>query len=193
MHPEIKRDAPGICPECGMNLTPLTKKETREIKRQEKIEKKEALAQKRRFKKIALWGLGAGLIIAAVGGLIWYVATKPQIPESDIVSRSGFHWHPQLTIYVKGEKQKIPANIGLGAVHKPIHTHDEDSDQGIIHMEFQGLVRKEDIKLGQFFKNWGKDMRSFGANMKMTVNGEENAEYENFIMRDGDKIELRYE
>ena len=119
--------------------------------------------------------------------------TRPPIPESDVVSHSAFHWHPELTIYVKGERQEIPANIGLGAVHRPIHTHADDTRQGIIHLEFQGLARTRDVLLGQFFKNWGKDIRSFGTNMKMTVNGEENAEYENYSMGDKDKIELRYE
>jgi len=47
--------------------------------------------------------------------------------------------------------------------------------------------------LENFFRNWGKDMRSFGANMRMTVNGVENTEFENYMMRDGDKIELRYD
>lgn len=161
--------------------TPLTKKET-----------KEAVAQKHRFKKIASWGLGGGLAFAAITGLVWYAATRPPVPESDIVSRSAFHWHSKLVIYVKGEKQEIPRNIGIGAVHQPIHTHD-DSGQGIIHLEFQGLARKRDVTLGQFFKNWSKDMRSFGVNMKMTVNGEGNTEYENYVMRDKDKIELRFD
>jgi len=169
-----------------------TKKEYRELKRQEKLEEKEVATQKRRFKKIASWGLGGSLIIAVLGGLIWYAIIRSPAPESDIVSRSAFHWHPELTIYIKGEKLEIPENIGIGAVHQPIHTHD-DSNQGIIHMEFQGLARKQDVTLGQFFKNWGKDMRSFGANMKMTVNGEENTEYENYIMRDKDKIELWFD
>lgn len=170
----------------------LTKKERKELKRHEKLEVKETSTQKLRFKKIISWGLGGGITIAVVGGFIWYAATRPPIPESDIVSRGAFHWHPELTIYVKGEKQEIPANIGLGAVHQPIHTHD-DNKQGIIHLEFQGLARKQDVMLGQFFKNWGKDIRSFGANMKMTVNGEENTEFENYIMQDKDKIEIRYE
>ena len=60
-------------------------------------------------------------------------------------------------------------------------------------MEFQGLARKQDATLGQFFKNWDKDMQSFGTNMKMTVNGEENTEYENYVMGDKDKIELYYD
>ena len=146
-------------------------------------------AQLRSKVKTISWILVA---IVVVGGLIWLVASQPKTPESDIVSRSGFHWHPELAIYVKGEKLEIPENIGIGAVHQPIHTHDDNS-QGVVHMEFQGLARKQDVTLGQFFKNWGKDMRSFGANMKMTVNGEENTEYENYIMGDKDKIELRYE
>ncbi|HEY4495928.1 MAG TPA: hypothetical protein VJC04_01030 [Candidatus Paceibacterota bacterium] len=144
----------------------------------------------RHFKKIVSWSLGGILIFVPLGGFVWYVATRPPIPESDIVSRTGFHWHPELVIYVKGEKQEIPENIGLGAIHQPMHTHE---DLPLIHLEFQGLTRKQDIILGQFFKNWGKDMRSFGANIKMVVNGKENTEYENYVMRDKDKIELSFD
>ena len=171
---------------------PLTKKERKELKRQEKLEVKETVSKQRHAKKILQWIGWSALGVAIVGGLVWLVASQPETPESEIVSRSGFHWHPELTIYIKGEKMEIPENIGIGAVHQPIHTHD-DSDLGVVHMEFQGLARKQDITLGQFFKNWGKDMRSFGANMKMTVNGKESTEYENYVMRDKDKIELRFD
>jgi hypothetical protein len=171
---------------------PLNKKERKELKRQEKLQSKEAVSRQRQTKKLIKWFGWSAFGVAIIGGLVWLIASQPKTPESDIVSRSAFHWHPELAIYVKGEKQEIPANIGIGAVHQPIHTHD-DSNQGIVHMEFQGLARKQDTTLGQFFKNWGKDITSFGANMKMTINGEENAEYENYVMRDKDKIELRYE
>ncbi|MEK7094026.1 MAG: hypothetical protein AAB903_01650 [Patescibacteria group bacterium] len=171
---------------------PLTKKERKELKRQEKLEVKETVSKQRHTKKILQWIGWSALGVAIVGGLVWLVASQPETPESEIVSRSGFHWHPELTIYIKGEKMEIPENSGIGAVHQPIHTHD-DSDQGVVHMEFQGLARKQDVTLGQFFKNWGKDMRSFGANMKMTVNGKESTEYENYVMRDKDKIELRFD
>lgn len=170
----------------------LTKKEQYDAGRQNKMAAKEITAKKHRFKEVVLWSLGGVLVVAVIGGVVWYAVTRPATPESDIISATGFHWHPELAIYVKGEKQEIPPNIGLGAVHQPIHTH-EDSDKGIIHMEFQGVVRKQDTALGQFFKNWGKDIRSFGKNMKMTVNGEENTEYENYAMKDKDKIELYYE
>lgn len=172
---------------------PLTKKERKEFKRQEKIETKDATMQQRRTRKIISrvgWSTFGILIVA---GLVWLVASQPKTPEGDIVSRTGFHWHPEVAIYVKGERQEIPANIGIGAVHQPIHTHTDDNKQGVIHLEFQGLARRQDVSLGKFFKNWGKDMRSFGIDMRMTVNGEESTEYENYVMRDKDKIELRFD
>ena len=29
MHPEVKRESPGMCPECGMALVPMKKKPAR--------------------------------------------------------------------------------------------------------------------------------------------------------------------
>ena len=99
--------------------------------------------------------MGGSLAVVAIGGLVWYVATRPPVPESDIVSRKAFHWHSELAIYVKGEKQDIPANIGIGAVHQPVHTHN-DSNQGIIHLEFQGLARKQDVDARPVFQKLGE-------------------------------------
>ncbi len=169
---------------------PLTKKEKQELKRQEKLEAREATIQKRQTRRIINWVIGLALVILPIGGLIWYSATRPPIPESDIVSRNGLHWHPELAIYVKGVKQDIPANLGMGGVEMPIHTHDST---GVIHLEMSGLIRKENITLNQFFKVWGKDLNSFGTTTKMTVNGKENTDYGNYLMQDKDKIELRYE
>ena len=134
--------------------------------------------------------LNIALALAAilVGGVLWLNTSQKNDP--DIVARAGLHWHPQVVIYVKGEQVEIPQNVGLGAVHQPMHTHE---DPPIVHLEFNGIVRTDDLKLGNFFKSWGKDMRSFGPNMHMTVNGRENTEYENYAMKDGDKIELRYD
>ncbi len=118
---------------------------------------------------------------------------KIQKNSPDIIAQNGIHWHSKLMIYVKGESQEVPANIGLAGGHQPLHTHSEDSRDGIIHIEFPSRVTREDTKLGNFFRVWNKEMRSFGENMKMTVNGKENTEYENYAMRGGDKIELRYD
>lgn len=127
-----------------------------------------------------------------IGGFWW--AASPSASDPDVISQNGLHWHPVLTIFIKGVPQSIPANIGLGGpVHNPVHTHDEDAAQGVIHLEFGSVVRKQDLVLGKFFDAWQKDIRSFGSNMTMTVNGAPSTEYENYVMRDGDKIELRYE
>lgn len=150
------------------------------------------------------------LAIIVIGGIIgfsiWYsVASKPAGSESEnkIISKNGIHWHSELSIIIKGEKQEIPANIGLGAIHLPLHTHETDN---IIHMEFSRAVRENDIKLGEFFKIWKKkfDSNCISASggefcnnetekLKMFVNGKENNEFKNYIMKDNDKIEIRYE
>ena len=127
------------------------------------------------------------IIILLIGVSLW--SKSVQSKDSSLISTKGIHWHPELVIYVKDQKYEIPQNIGIGTIHQPIHTH---ADLPIIHLEFSGVVKKEDILLGKFFKNWAKDMRSFGTNMKMTVNGVDNTEFENYSMKDGDKIELRY-
>lgn len=161
-----------------------------ELKRQEKLQEQARSARKRALQRGMKY---TGFIIATaafMGGIGWYMTNQPKIPESEIISSNGLHWHPELSIYVKGIKQEVPANLGLLGIEMPIHTHDSS---GVIHLEIGGLVQKSDITLGRFFKVWGKDIHSFGASMKMTVNGKENTEYENYLMQDKDKIELHYE
>ncbi len=139
--------------------------------------------------------IGIGVLAVVLVTVSWMVSApaSQKIIDENVISKSGLHWHSELEIYVKGEKIEIPANIGLGATHNPIHTHDEDAPQGVVHMEFGGLVHKEDTKFGQFFKVWNKEIESFGANVNMTVNGVENIEYGNYEMKDGDKIKLVFE
>lgn len=134
-----------------------------------------------------MWWIVGGVVLIA--GL--FVSSRIlQNNDSNVIARNGMHWHPQLMIYVKGQPVEIPQNVGIGAVHAPMHTHD---DLPVIHLEFQDIVKKNDIKLGRFFEIWDRDMNSFGKTMRMTVNGEESTEFGDYMMRDGDKIELRYE
>ncbi|MBI2623876.1 hypothetical protein HYW67_00050 [Candidatus Parcubacteria bacterium] len=168
----------------------LSKKERKELRRVERLEEEQKLAKQRGLKRMTKIALAVIIIGGGIGAFVWYLATRPSIPEGEIISRRGLHWHPALTIFVQGEKQEIPANIGIGAVHNPVHTHDAS---GVIHLEFPGLVRGDDVKLGRFFEVWGKNVMEFGSSVRMTVNGEENAELQNHQMKDGDKIELRYE
>jgi len=168
----------------------LSKKERQELRREQRLEDKQKFARQRAMKRMTKIALIVIIIGGSIGAFIWYLGTRPPIPEGEILSRSGLHWHPELAIFVNGEKREIPANLGIGAVHNPMHTHDSS---GVIHLEFQGVVRKDDLKLGRFFEVWGNDFVEFGSSIKMIVNGEENTELQNYIMKDGDKIELRYE
>lgn len=137
-------------------------------------------------------------ILLLTGGAVWW-SKSLQSNNPNVVATNGLHSHPILEIYVKGEKQPIPPNIGIGGQYSslpmgmaPIHTHG-DAVEGVVHLEFGGAVRKNDITLGEFLKTWGKDISSFGSNVKMSVNGVENSELDKYVMGDGDKIELRYE
>lgn len=144
--------------------------------------------------------VGAIVILLLLGASWW--SKSLQSSDPDILSARGLHWHPQLTIYVNGEKRDILANIGIGSQYASMPTFDSSmrmtamhthEDMPIIHLEFSGAVRRDDTKLGNFFRIWGKDFMEFGSSVSMTVNGEESTELENYEMKDGDKIELRYE
>ncbi|MBI4096860.1 MAG: hypothetical protein HY428_00400, partial [Candidatus Levybacteria bacterium] len=106
-------------------------------------------------------GIALVTIVILVGAVFLLSKGNEQsVPQDQIVANNGLHWHPKLAIYIKGQKQEIPANIGIGAVHQKIHTHDEDAKDGVVHMEMQGVVTKDDTKLGNFFRIWGKDFNS---------------------------------
>lgn len=170
-----------------------------ELKREQKL----AAEKLRGRNRIAKRAFKVGAVIALAGGgiglIIWYIAARPPAPQSEIISRNGIHWHPELSITIKGQEQEIPANLGIGIRHEPIHTHDSS---GVLHLERQGLIREKDIKLARFFEIWGKQFNSDcifdscngpAGTVKMFVNSQENTEFENYQMKDGDKIEIRYE
>ncbi len=177
----------------------LTKKERQLLRRQQR--EKESLRH-RRQKKIKNFLLIAAAVLIIGGGIFsigGFLATRPPPSESEIISSQGIHWHTELSITILGQKQVIPANVGLGITSQPIHTHEEDNT---IPLEFAGLVRKDDIRLGRFFEIWNRQFNQDciftncngpEGTVKMFVNGEPNFEFENYIMRDNDKIEIIFE
>ena len=134
------------------------------------------------------------LLIVLLGGSVWWSKSmqsdKPYDVTSTCVSHGGLgmHIHPTLKIIVNGEEQPIPANIGIpnAACMRPVHTHDAT---GMIHIE---SVEIRDFPLKDFFSVWGKDFRDFGTEVSMTINGVENTDFENYIIRDKDEIVLTY-
>lgn len=146
-----------------------------------------------------MWG---GIIVVAVGAIgfgVWDLASRPTVPESAVVSRNGLHWHPQLSIVVKGEPKALSTNLGIGAIHNPIHTHE---DLPILHLEFTGKVTQDQLQVGQFFRVWGKQFSStcildwcngVDGTVRMTVNGQENMDFDRYVMQDKDQIEIRFD
>ena len=109
----------------------LSKKERKELRREEKNADRIVQGRKKTVGRFASIAVGCAVVAAIIGGIVWLGSKSPAPAEEDIISRNGIHWHPELSIYIKGEKQAIPTNIGLGVTHNPIHTHD---DTGIIHL-----------------------------------------------------------
>lgn len=149
-------------------------------------------------KKTTYITLGLGIILAlGVGSMIALGGSKEQAQNTDIVARSGIHAHPKVTISIKGQPQTVPA--GIGANDDRIHTHDTT---GEVHWELPGVVRQQDMKLGEFFKTWNQafsattlmgQQNGVEGTVKMTVNGQPNSEFENYYVKDKDVIDIRYE
>ena len=151
---------------------------------------------RKKIKGFVGWAIGIGV----VGGIIYLAVTAERLPESEVVSSVGVHYHPRLSIKVNGEPITIPNNVGIGAVHNPIHTHEEGD--GTLHLEFEGTVRKEDTRLQKFFIVWNKEWTatSFmgmplgeGHTLTMKVDGAPSTEYGTHVMKDGELIELDYQ
>jgi len=188
------------------NNQELSKGERKHLKKERRQAEKESerqaqlQAQKRKAtKKLLIIALVIGIVL--VGGyFIFSNVDFEQIDESQIISRSGVHWHPDLSVYINGEPQTIPANLGMtGRRHADMHTHDTT---GEIHIEPSGVVTFESITAGKFFEIWGEEFNSqcilgncngSDGQVKMLVNGKENLEFENYSMKDKDRIEIRFE
>jgi len=156
----------------------------------------------------SLVGVGAiiALLVIIVGGAVWMDGSQSRKYEAMTSREMAFlcithtnlalHIHPELTLLINGEKQAMPANIGItDTCMHTLHTHD---DTGKIHIE--GPIVREFV-LGDFFAVWdmpfSKDQildHKADATHKitMTVNGEAVETFENTILRDHDEIVISY-
>ena len=132
----------------------------------------------------------------------------------DEVPKGVIHWHPVVTITIKGKKITIPligssgSSHGPGIYHKPIHTHDTS---GTLHLEMSKPTA-ETMVLGYFFDNvWKKtfnntcisDLRDPGTkeifcngpegNLTMMVNGKPNYQFDRYIPKDREDIRIVFE
>lgn len=150
-----------------------------------------------------------GIITVFVFGLIIILALKNS--PSSLSSKTNreialtcttdmatqFHIHPNLEIIINGQKQEIPANIGVRPTcMNSLHTHD---NSGVIHVE---SPEKRDFNLSDFFAVWNKTYNKDqildykvdeGHIVRQTVNGKEVQDYENTVLKDKDEIVIYYE
>jgi hypothetical protein len=166
-------------------------------------------------------GLGIVVVVAFIGYALMQPDTSAQQSRPatksnnpDVVSDTEIHWHPEISIYINGAKQEIPSDIGLGEQYKKnrwydpmmrmtdVHTHDKSDQLHWEVMKDKTPVTKDHVQLGVFFEIWGKRFSKAelldktdptGRKISMKVNGQPNTEFENHVVADKEKIEIRYQ
>ena len=153
--------------------------------------------------------LGVGLILTI--GFAGYIILEPdstdgvadwEILDVCLADHGGgiSHIHSSLSIIIDGNEIAIPGDIGIQDSDCPdgmrgVHTHHAD---GTLHIESPGAM---DAPVGAFFEIWGENFDETHILNKesneenevvMFVNGQENLEFENYVMNDGDVIEIEY-
>lgn len=129
------------------------------------------------------------ILLAILVGALLVTSYAYQSLGYNVISKETIHWHARIKITDHGKDVTIPAGIGLAQTTdhpETLHTHEGD---GVIHMEIQGPVHARQIMLVRFFEAWGRD---FGEPKNMQVNGISNFDLGQYVMYDGDKIELLY-
>jgi len=124
-----------------------------------------------------------------------------------------FHYHPNLRVIVDGQQIQIEPNTGIDQIGcregmRWVHVHDS-SETGFTKLHIE-TPDKMNVPLGSFFEIWdreggpklmGPDDRKFDIDrngvsdweeydISMTVNGDSNDKFEEYIMLDSDDIEL---
>ena len=155
--------------------------------------------------------LFGGAIISTIFIIILTITGNTELIENDnweieetcLDSHSSgiSHTHSTLSIFIDGDEISIPQNIGIQDSVCPdgmrgIHTHD---DSGRLHIETPSQVI---APIGAFFNIWGETFNSeqifdnianSDNEVVMRVNGVINDEFENYIMLDGDNVEIFYQ
>ena len=100
------------------------------------------------------------------------------------------HIHPVLTVTVDGERELVPASIGIaGSCMSEMHTHDAT---GTLHVETATRERFEQIAFTDFFSVWGQPIEREGFSLTVEVDGTPVESVEDVVLRDGSQIELQY-
>ncbi len=170
-------------------------------KEHEEIARKTAFEEKQRKKKTKNFII---LIVVFAVFILFLYYVKNNYYVSTPYTSSEVHWHTSIDLFVCGEKRDDLNKLGKvqhvgGSL---LHTHGD----GIAHIEGR-ILKQEDITLGKFFDNVGlkfsdsqildkKNGDSCNENpgkVKMLVNGQENTDFRNWVLKDGDAIKIMFE
>jgi hypothetical protein len=183
-------DADGASDRGGAQTRPAppssrSRAEKKELARQQREEIRRRV-RRAELARRAAWALGIAAVLAA--GVLWFTrdtgpTTLPETLPGELKTEAPWdanasqladrldllglpaagttmHEHANLQIFVHGDQEPVPANIGLdGDLHAPLHTHETS---GTVHMESDQI---RDFTLGEFFDVWGVQLteRCLGA------------------------------
>lgn len=161
-------------------------------RREKKSDSYFAVARRRRnrYIKTIIIPIIAAVIVL---GVIFVIVAQ----ENRLGAREVFHVHPHLSVAVDGKPFSVPQNIGISSSlwkdrslekygmpgMSPLHTHD---NSGLIHAESNA---NRNYTLGEFLNVWG-GLDIYGKTVKATVDGKPVSDFNNIILKDGEKISL---
>jgi len=129
-----------------------------------------------------------GVALVAIGVLLWPSISGEEklIERVQCITSERFHIHTELKIFVDGQEEVVPANIGIKpGCTRELHTHDID---GEIHVE---SAVDRGYKFSDFLWAWDESLDRPGYSLVMTVDGEETTNPD-FVMKDKQQIVLNY-
>ncbi|HLG36918.1 MAG TPA: hypothetical protein VI338_02185 [Nitrososphaera sp.] len=159
-------------------------------------------AGRRRNRKYMMIILPIIIVVAAAGAagaLLYQPAQALAISgvECNRTEQLNYHVHAHLDVFVDGEKQQIPDNVGILSTPSCLywlHTHDTT---GLIHVE---APQTRDFTLGQFLDVWNNTRDPSGLlesvsamNATAYVNGDQiEGNYRNVQLESLEQIALVY-
>ncbi|MBI4052835.1 MAG: hypothetical protein HY394_02240 [Candidatus Diapherotrites archaeon] len=184
----------------------LTKHERKQLKKTERLESERTLGEKKR-KENFLKNAGMAILAIAVVAAIAFFALQANANRPKLDTRGisfplvNVHWHATPRIFLCGGEKLIPTPPETNPL---LHTHEDR----LIHIE-GSVSGPEQITLERFFDGigikfsstgiWGKrngdtcENTGKAGKVSMKVNGSANTEFQNFVPKDGDVIEIRFE
>lgn len=186
-----------------------TKQERRRDRREEQKRREVELQRKKTTRRFTILGVLAVLVIsvASIAFYAYYTSTRAatsnKLTLDDIACNQNeydtYHVHSYLSLYVKGQRVPIPANIGItSSCLYWIHTHQEQPD-GFIHVE---APQQKNYNLGNFLDLWGEKFPQLQYPLELKqkdgwqvyVNGEKyNGDYHDILLDAHTIITMAYD